>query len=86
VKAVPRNHDYLFIMREESWAMLQTIILIVIVGAAAAYVFFSVAKSLTRPDRGCGHESECPYAAKCTGRHDCPYPPGDDGAPAPPRN
>lgn len=65
--------------------MLQTIIIIVIVGAAAAYLFFSVRKSLTRPDCGRGHESECPYARKCGGRRDCPFP-TEDGAPDPPRN
>jgi hypothetical protein len=73
-------------LREKGLTMLQTIILIMIVGAATAYAVYSVRNSLTRPDCGCGHESECPYAGKCTGRHDCPFPPEDESAANLPRH
>ncbi|HUT51787.1 MAG TPA: hypothetical protein VM658_00205 [bacterium] len=52
--------------------MLQPIIIIVIVGAAAGYLVYSLRRSLTRPDCGCGHESECPYNRKFPGPGECP--------------
>jgi hypothetical protein len=53
--------------------MLQAIILALILAASVTYLVWRTRRSLSKPDCGCGHESDCPYSRNFPPPAECPH-------------